>query len=152
MNLYEIRTSEDASVHWICREITEFNEEIDKLGEILTIFVQENKGCVGVAAPQLGVVKRMFAWKQPSVNRIEVVVNPRIVYSGKEISADVEGCLSVPRAGYAVMRPTQIEVWFADVKGKMHTRRLSGYDARVFQHEMDHLDGVLISDSGMRVN
>ncbi len=104
--------------------------------------MKEHKG-IGLAAPQVGINARIFV---VNTDKLEmVVVNPRIIKaSGNE--AMEEGCLSIPHVLVDVKRPTTVWVEFTDEYNQVIDARLSGLEAKVFQHELDHLNGVLIID------
>lgn len=107
---------------------------------------------VGMSANQLGILKRVMVYcpMNPS-NRMRVVryrnmvkcFNPEIISTGRQINSDYEGCLSDQKIFKKVNRNNLIEVKYMDEHGKVHKERLSGWGARVFQHEMDHLSGKL---------
>ena len=106
---------------------------------------------VGLAAPQMGISLRFFVKgfekssrypDQVPVQR-EVVINPSIKFLTKEVSDFWEGCLSLPGMRGLVQRPNKIEVEYHDEKLKAHKKVLTGFEAIVFQHEYDHLQGTL---------
>ena len=99
----------------------------------------------GIAAPQLGVPLRLFALsaKRRQSSLPLVLINPRIVRASRAREADWESCLSVPDYGALVERPRSIEVAYDTLAGATVERVLRGNQARVFQHELDHLDGRL---------
>ena len=104
--------------------------------------VKEQKG-IGLAAPQVGVNTRIFVIATDSLD--VVVINPKIIkVSGGEVME--EGCLSIPHLLVDVKRPTTIWAEFTDEYNRTMEARLSGLEAKVFQHETDHLNGVLIID------
>lgn len=78
------------------------------------------------------------------------MVNPIITKKSEETSVDEEGCLSLPGLRGDVRRPATIEVEWIDIRGKKMRRKLSGLAAKVVQHEVDHLDGILISDKFLK--
>ena len=100
---------------------------------------------LGLAANQIGVTQRFFAMGHKS---FDVFTKPVILYNAKIIKAseeqeiDEEGCLSFPDIYYNVYRAKQIEVEWQDMKGKTNNTTLSGYEARCFQHELDHINGI----------
>lgn len=103
----------------------------------------EAKG-VGLAAPQVGESVRICL---ASVNGDTTpLINPDITWKSKETALDEEGCLSLPNTWLQVPRSVEIILTYTDVKGKKRERKLRDFDARVVQHEVDHLDGVLIVD------
>ncbi len=98
----------------------------------------------GLAAPQIGVSERVIV--AVLNDRLVGLVNPEITWRSGEMVRDEEGCLSLPHEYVMVQRDKAIGVKFLDVNGKQQELRLSDMNARVIQHEVDHLDGVLIVD------
>lgn len=98
---------------------------------------------VGLAAPQIGVLRRMAVIEYED-QRYEII-NPRIVEQSGEAIAE-EGCLSVEGIRGLVKRPESITVVYTDREGKVNKKEMSGIMARIFCHEIDHLDGVLFVD------
>lgn len=98
----------------------------------------------GLAAPQIGVSERVIV--AVLNERLVGLVNPEITWRSGEMVRDEEGCLSLPNLYVMVPRDRSIGVKFLDVNGKPQELRLSDMNARVIQHEVDHLDGVLIID------
>ena len=98
---------------------------------------------VGLAAPQVGVLRRIAIVDYE--DQYFELINPEIVSSSGEIIED-EGCLSVPGTRGTVMRPGHIKVSYTDRDGKEHLEEYDGIVARIFCHELDHLDGVLFVD------
>ncbi len=99
---------------------------------------------VGIAAPQVGVQKRVIIVQTP--NGPEAFVNPKIVSSSLRKVESEEGCLSVPGVFGIVKRHQKVKVKALDRHGKKQLRKASGLEAIIFQHEIDHLDGVLFID------
>ncbi len=98
----------------------------------------------GLAAPQVGVSERVII--AVIGDRLVPMVNPEITWRSGEGAIDEEGCLSLPDTYVSVTRDTGIGVRYLDMRGKEQELRLADMDARVVQHEVDHLDGVLIVD------
>jgi peptide deformylase len=104
---------------------------------------------VGIAAPQIGIGARAILVTlgarsdKPST---QFFANPRIVFRSDDISLDYEGCLSVPDVCGLVRRNRSVSVEYVAASGAVQTIDVSGFDARIFQHEIDHLDGVLYVD------
>jgi peptide deformylase len=125
-------------------------EEIDQtirdmLDEMVRIMVAY-KG-IGLAAPQIGISQRLITVMVNS--RLYQVVNPMVAWqNGKE--SDVEGCLSIPNEYYEVNRAKEIVLQGLNPEGKEICVLVSDLLARVFQHEIDHLDGILINSKGKR--
>jgi peptide deformylase len=104
---------------------------------------------VGLAANQVGVLKRLFTWEVAPEDADPVggvVVNPVLLDSSAEVQHDEEGCLSFPGLFYPVDRPLRIEVAHQDLGGTERAVELEGYLARIWLHEMDHLNGILFVD------
>ncbi len=127
----------------------------DKLDPALAVDLVEtmrsSPACVGLAAPQIGVARRAFALdvsshpKATVVHGLVVMVDPRIVESrGRELGR--EGCMSVPDLTANVARATSIVVQGRSAEGEVIVIATEGFEARAFQHEIDHLDGLLILD------
>lgn len=105
--------------------------------------MRRNKG-IGLAAPQVGLSKRLFVMEIGSDQRI--CFNPEITEISKETSDYEEGCLSFPGESCIIKRPSSITVRYQNYRGDWYTERLSGLMARCFQHELDHLDGIVMHD------
>jgi len=136
----------DPVLRQVCAEVTEFDGELHRLGDRLFDATMA-WGRVGVAAPQIGVSLRVFAIRHVHGSHPPtVVVNPRIVNRSEELVEDREGCLSVAERWFDVSRAESITVEAQDVKGNPCEVLATGMDARAFQHEIDHLDGILVID------
>jgi peptide deformylase len=101
---------------------------------------------VGLAAPQVGVSQRLLVYRVGHEAPLIALVNPEIEWSSEDEEAAEEGCLSIPGIGVDVDRAVYVRVNALDEFGDRRTVEASGLEARVIQHEMDHLDGVLILD------
>ena len=101
---------------------------------------------VGLAATQLGVMHRVLVYKVGEDGLLAAVVNPELEWAGDDIEEAEEGCLSLPGVHVDVERPVRVRVRARDEHGDKVVIEASGLEARVIQHEMDHLDGVLIID------
>jgi peptide deformylase len=101
---------------------------------------------VGLAATQLGVMHRLLVYRTGPGAPLVAVVNPRVEWASDEKEAAEEGCLSLPGVVLDVERSIHLRLGASDQHGEDITIEASGLDARVLQHEMDHLDGVLILD------
>ena len=132
-------------------KITRFDGALSKLVEDMSETMHAANG-VGLAAPQIGVSKRLIIVEMPDDEEYEaagqrfVMCNPEIVKASRETEIGQEGCLSV--AGYVgwVERAEQVVVRGQDLRGKKNQLKAQGYLARAFQHEIDHLNGVLYVD------
>ena len=105
---------------------------------------------LGLAANQVGVLHRLFVYRAGPDAPLVAVVNPRLEWSSQDEETAEEGCLSLPRVTVDVERPVHVRVSACDERGEAITIEASGLEARVIQHEMDHLDGVLILDRTTR--
>jgi peptide deformylase len=105
---------------------------------------------VGLAAPQLGISQRLLVYRVAPDAPVIVLANPELEWSSDEGELDVEGCLSIPGITVEVDRPLHVRVRALDEGGEERLVEASGYEARVIQHEMDHLDGVLILERTSR--
>jgi len=109
-----------------------------ELVKSMTKIMFENNG-IGLAAPQVGVMKRLFI--MGNSDKLFVCINPTLI-SGGEFARDLEGCLSFPDLWLHVSRYKQIQATYQDMLGNVVETTLDGLIARVYQHELDHLDGV----------
>ena len=105
---------------------------------------------VGLAAPQVGVSQRQLVYRVGHEAPMVALVNPELEWSSDDEEPAEEGCLSIPGIGVDVDRPVFVRVTALDEFGEPRTVEASGLEARVIQHEMDHLDGVLILDRTTR--
>ena len=105
---------------------------------------------VGLAAPQVGISQRLLVYRLGSEAPLVALVNPEIEWSSEERETLEEGCLSLPDVHVDVERPVHVRVEGRDERGERRLVEASGLEARVIQHEIDHLDGVLIVDRATR--
>jgi peptide deformylase len=105
---------------------------------------------VGLAAPQLGLSQRLLVYRVGPDAPLIALVNPRVEWASEDIETLDEGCLSLPGITVDVDRPVHVRVRAQDEEGDERLVEASGLEARVIQHEMDHLDGVLILDRTSR--
>lgn len=97
----------------------------------------------GLAATQVGSLRRMFAFRLSVQHQADVIVNPRIVWRSEELSLFTEGCLSFDTVAVTVQRPYAVQVIGFDVDGNVTELECEGFAASLMQHEIDHLDGIL---------
>ncbi|MBE9222177.1 peptide deformylase [Cyanobacterium stanieri LEGE 03274] len=130
------------------KRIAKIDESVKELAvKMLQTMYAENG--IGLAAPQVGVNKQMIVVDlQPDNENYPplVMINPVIKKYSKEVCVLEEGCLSIPNVFLDVTRPSKIEVEFKNLSGKKQRIKASGWMARVIQHEMDHLTGILFVD------
>jgi peptide deformylase len=120
-------------------------EEIRRMGDLMTDALG-----IGLAATQLGVMHRVLVYRVDPDAPVAAVVNPVLEWSSRDEEALEEGCLSLPNVLVDVDRPIHVRVRAQDETGEEILIEASGLEARVLQHEMDHLDGVLILDRTSR--
>ena len=125
------------------REVEAFDDDLARLAERMTALMHDANG-VGLAATQVGVLRRLFVFVDEGEDR--VLVNPVITKSSRDTETDDEGCLSLRDVLVPVDRPTAVTIEGFDVAGEPVTYELELPSARIVQHELDHLDGVLIID------
>ncbi len=116
-------------------------EEVERMGELM----HDALG-VGLAATQLGILHRVLVYRAYSEDPVTALVNPQLEWQSEELEVAEEGCLSLPGVHVDVERPAQVRVRAQDPGGKTLEIEAEGLEARVIQHEIDHLDGVLILD------
>lgn len=145
MALREIRLDGDPILRKKSREVTEVTDRIKILLDDMIETMNHAEG-VGLAAPQVGILRRVIV--------IDIgdgpikIINPKIVEKhGEEVA--VEGCLSIPGISGDVPRPEKIKVKYMDVEGDMQVFEAEDVLARVFCHEIDHLDGILYTDKAL---
>jgi len=124
-------------------EVTEFDAALGKLAEDMRAAMLAASG-VGLAANQVGVLKRLFVWATPISKG--TLVNPEVIESSEESEENEEGCLSFPGLFYPTRRPLRACLQGYDVHGDPITVEGEGIDARVLLHELDHLNGILFID------
>ena len=111
----------------------------EELVRAMSKFMADNGG-VGLAAPQVGIKKRIFI--MGNFTKLVVCINPKIVSLSDERVNDLEGCLSFPDLFMKVKRPASAVVQYYTVSGELVERELTGFECRVFLHEYDHLIGI----------
>jgi peptide deformylase len=142
--LAQIRQYPDPVLRMEAREVEEFDDDLRRLVTRMKDLMQEANG-VGLAATQVGVLRRLFVFA-PDEDRVLAVVNPTIPSRGDEVDVDDEGCLSIQGVTVPVERSTAIRLEGRDENGKEVAYDLDGMAARIAQHESDHLDGKLMLD------
>ena len=145
--LAQIRQYPDPALRIRAGEVDEIDETVADLVERMTRLMQEARG-VGLAAPQVGVLRRVLVYQTDDEEPVRALVNPRLVASSEEEETLDEGCLSLGAASVVVpvSRPATVTLEARTPEGEAVTVEADGLEARVIQHELDHLDGVLILD------
>lgn len=143
----EIRVFGDPVLRQTARIVDDFNGALRRLADDMLTTMRDAEG-VGLAANQVGVLKRLFTWETLTDDATVggAVVNPELVAASEELQGGDEGCLSFPGLAYPLERPLHIEVAHQDLDGERHTVQLAGFLARIWLHEMDHLNGILFID------
>jgi peptide deformylase len=130
--------------------VEDFDDDLARLVERMSRLMVDANG-VGLAAPQVGVLRRLFVFRrgrddEEGNEETIAVVNPRVVATSEEREPDDEGCLSLQGIQVPVERHLAITLDAQDARGASLHLELEGIDARIVQHELDHLDGALILD------
>lgn len=135
------------------------------LGDLSAALATREDG-VGLSAPQIAVNKRVFVvsgrvfdkdWlsdKKSAEGKTytdQYFINPKVIKASKKVAEAEEGCLSIPNTYGLVKRPANVTIEFTDPSGKKRTRGAGGLLARIFQHEIDHLDGILFTDKATNI-
>lgn len=124
--------------------ITDFKSLPEQI-ERMTLLMDEAIGC-GLAAPQVGSLGRFFIYKVEPDAPVITVVNPQITWKSEEVETDFEGCLSLEPIVVEVERPIAVRVEAQTITGESVVIEAEDFEARVIQHEYDHVDGILILD------
>jgi peptide deformylase len=142
VSTYAIRVFGDPVLKQRASEVTDIDGTLVRLAEDMVETMYAAPG-VGLAAPQVGVQKRLFVYDVG--DGPQVIVNPVIDETDGEWAFE-EGCLSVPGLAWNILRPKQVHLVGHDLDGNEVSIEADEYLARVFQHELDHLDGTLLLD------
>ncbi len=147
--LAHVRKFGDPVLRTRARPVEEFDSalrsEVERMGELMGDALG-----VGLAATQLGVLHRLLVYRVQLESPVSALVNPEIEWAGDELETMEEGCLSLPGVLVDVERPVHVRVRALDEQGERILVEATGLEARVIQHELDHLDGVLILDRTSR--
>ncbi|AVM69646.1 peptide deformylase [Lachnospiraceae bacterium oral taxon 500] len=143
MALRNIRIIGDEVLRKRAKEVKLFNQKLAVLVEDMVDTMYESNG-VGLAAPQVGVLKRVFVIDVG--DGVEVFINPEIIETSEETQKDIEGCLSIPGERGYVIRPQRVKVRTLTLEGKERLVEAEGLFARAICHENDHLNGQLYID------
>lgn len=156
MTELQIVTLPDEVLRKKARPVTKFDDELQTLIDNMIETMRAANG-VGLAAPQIGQSLQLAVIETlpkvdeegediPDSRELFVIINPRVVWESREVIDGVEGCLSIPGYVGEVERPYKVRVRAQDRRGKNIKLRLQGWTARIFSHEIDHLNGVLYID------
>jgi peptide deformylase len=147
--LARIRAYGDPVLTTRTRTVERFDAALRDEVQHMASIMHEAMG-IGLAAPQVGVLHRLLVYRVEPDTPVTVLVNPKLEWHGKEEEILEEGCLSLPGVHVDVERPIHIRVQAQDENGEQRLIEAAGLEARVIQHEMDHLDGVLILERTSR--
>ena len=145
VSLAQIRQFPDPVLRMRAREIETFDGELAQLIERMTVLMDGADGA-GLAATQVGVLRRVFVIRAGEDGAALALINPELVKRSEEQETDDEGCLSLQGVLVPVERSVSVTVAAKDPAGAEVTLDLEGLEARACQHELDHLDGVLMID------
>ena len=153
MAILEIKKYPNPILRKKCLEVKEVTEEIKNLGWDMVETMVENEG-IGLAAPQVGELKRIIVVhpiqertiEEKTTKKPQIFINPKIIKKTKEMEIDEEGCLSFPGLFLKIKRAKEVEIEAQNEKGEKIRIETEGLPARIFQHEIDHLDGILFID------
>jgi peptide deformylase len=143
--LAQIRQYPDPALRMEAKPVETFDDDLRRLAERMSELMVDAVG-VGLAATQVGILQRLFVFNPGGDQKTAAIVNPVITPRGDEVESDDEGCLSLQGILAPVERFVSITLEGKDVNGGDVSYELEGYPARTAQHELDHLDGVLILD------
>jgi peptide deformylase len=141
--LAQVRQYGDPVLRMRADDVESFDEELARIAGRMVELMHDADG-VGLAATQIGIVRRFFVCTLDGEDR--VLVNPVVTPVGDDTEVDEEGCLSLGPVRVPIERAVRVDVEARDATGEPVSLSLEGMDARVVQHELDHLDGVLLLD------
>jgi peptide deformylase len=147
--LAHVRKYGDPVLRSKARRVDRFDDELRDEIARMGVLMHDAYG-IGLAATQVGILHRVLVYRVEQDSPVNALINPEIEWSSKDKEFSEEGCLSLPAVHVDVERPVHVRVRAQDEQGERITVEASGLEARVIQHELDHLDGVLILDRTSR--
>ncbi len=157
MAVREIVTVPDAVLRRKARKLATFDKDVQQLIDDMIETMRQAPG-VGLAAPQVGIAERLIVVEysendedEQSPKKLFVVANPEIVKASEEMESGIEGCLSIPGLVGEVERYAQVVVRGQNRRGQPVRIKAKGWLARIFQHEIDHIEGILFTDRAIRI-
>ena len=147
--LAHVRKFGDPVLKTRARPVERFDDALRSEVERMGALMGDALG-VGLAAPQVGVLHRVLVYRVQHQAPVAALINPEVEWAGKELETMEEGCLSLPGVLVDVERPVHVRVRALDESGAPLVIEASGLEARVIQHELDHLDGVLVLERTTR--
>ena len=148
MAIRKIITEGDELLRKISKPVVDFDANLSSLIDDMFQTMHKNEGA-GLAAIQVGVLKRLFVMK--AGKEAYECINPVILKQEGVNNIKIEGCLSIPGKCGFVERPAKVWVKFQDRTGKLINKKFTGFEAKCFCHEYDHLDGILYSDRATKM-
>jgi peptide deformylase len=143
--LAQLRRYGDPALRSVARPVEHFDGALEDEVRRMTGLLEDALGA-GLAATQLAVMHRVFVFRAEPDAPVRAFVNPVLEWTGEERETDEEGCLSIPDVWIEVERALRVRMRGFDARGRELTVEAEGLEARVLQHELDHLDGVLMLD------
>lgn len=153
MAIRDIVTDPDPALRVVCKPVTTWGVDLELLSQDLLDTMYAAKGR-GLAAPQIGETRRIFVmdvrWKTGAPEPV-ICINPEITATAPMLNAGEESCLSIPGKTFRCMRPLWIDMRWTSLSGVGQNWRLTGFEAICAAHELDHLNGRLVTDHGMEL-
>ena len=143
--LAQVRQYPDPVLRMRANEVTEFDDDLRRLVERMIQLMHDANG-VGLAGTQVGTLQRVFVFQPHADDEARAIANPELIERSEETTSDAEGCLSLQGVSVPVDRALRITIQGKDEQGEDVRVELEEHAARVAQHELDHLDGILILD------
>lgn len=143
--MFQIVKYPDPFLRRTAKKVTVFDADLQKIVSRMAETMYQDDG-IGLAAPQVGLSHRLLLIGKNDGKSYDIYVNPEISFFSKDKGLSEEGCLSLPQIFGLVRRAKKIHVKYQDLDGIVHKVKLSGLEAIVLQHELDHLDGILFTD------
>ena len=156
MTVREIVTLPQAILRHKARKVNDFGSDLQALADDMVETMRQAPG-VGLAAPQIGESLRLLVVEygdeenEEAPSKLYVIANPEITRTSQEMIIDVEGCLSIPGVQGEVERYAAVTVKGLNRHGRPMTVKANGWLARIFQHDIDHLDGILFVDRAQKL-
>jgi peptide deformylase len=156
MAIKKILTVPNEILETPCEKVSIFDDEVKQIATDITetLLAATNPEGAGLAAPQIGILKKIIVVRRfipdpqdagESISKEYVLVNPKIISQSEETETRYEACLSIPNMFGEVERPKKIKIKAFDVEGNPIRMSESGFFARIVQHEIDHLNGILFT-------
>lgn len=143
--LARMRLLGDPVLRTPAREVSDFDEVLEAQARQMVEAMRRHGG-VGLAAPQVGICRRLVVVAPRNSEEVLALVNPKLTEHSAETQTDTEGCLSIPGLSIEVERPLAVRIEAQDLAGDHVDLAATGRAARILQHELDHLNGRLIVD------